>query len=91
MTTSRAAKQRKEAAVLEAAMTPTDGFASVEPELHIDMDKEFSKPALMVTYFLLYDKAGKAYEVMHAIDAREMLATGEYFEKTPEETENKKA
>ena len=32
----------------------------------------------------LYDKDGKAYEVKHAIDAKEWLSSGLYFEYSPE-------
>ena len=31
----------------------------------------------------LYDKDGKAYKVPHAIDRKEWIATGKFFEKKP--------
>jgi hypothetical protein len=39
----------------------------------------------------LYDKAGKAYDVPHAIDQREWLATGDFFKENPKEAKKKKA
>ena len=39
----------------------------------------------------LYDKNGKEYNVPHAIDRKEWLASGDFFEKNPKaKIENKK-
>jgi hypothetical protein len=37
----------------------------------------------------VYDKDGKEYEVRHAIDAKEWVASGNYFFENPKETKKK--
>ena len=33
----------------------------------------------------LYDKAGKGYNIPHAVDVKEWLATGKFFKENPKE------